>query len=120
MGAPDGGLGPGDLVRCSGSLPRASFRDRIDAAVAGGFDGLSLWARQVERATALEGLSETEMRTAVADAGLRIGEVDAVIDVLGDPETCRRPGDRETGCLRVAETFGARSVTVAESAGTPL
>ena len=33
-------LGAGDLVLCSGTLPRdATFRERIDAAVAGGFAG---------------------------------------------------------------------------------
>src|SRR3954464_1517367 len=39
-------LGPGELVLCSGSLAReATFRQRIDAAAAGGFSGISLWAR---------------------------------------------------------------------------
>src|SRR3954466_10710932 len=38
--------GPGDLVLCSGSLARAAtFHERVAAAVAGGFAGLSLWGR---------------------------------------------------------------------------
>ena len=37
-------LGAEDLVLCSGTLSRgASFRERIAAALAGGFSGISLW-----------------------------------------------------------------------------
>ena len=33
-------LGPDDLVLCAGTLQKASFRERVEAAVAGGFRGL--------------------------------------------------------------------------------
>jgi sugar phosphate isomerase/epimerase len=113
-------LGPGDLVLCSGSLPRATFRERAAAAAAGGFRGLSLWARQVERAAAVEGLSPDDMQAVLADAGVLVGEVEALIDVLGNPETPVRPSAREVACHRIADAFGARSLTVVEGEGAPL
>ena len=43
-------LGPDSLVLCSGTLPfDTSLSDRIEAAAAGGFDGLSLWVRDIDR-----------------------------------------------------------------------
>ena len=39
-------LGPADLVLCSGTLRRdVPFRERVEAAVAGGYAGVSLWGR---------------------------------------------------------------------------
>ena len=51
--APRVALGAGDLVLCSGTLPtNISFAERLQAATAGGFRAISLWARDYERARA--------------------------------------------------------------------
>ena len=62
-------LGPDSLVLCSGTLPfDTPLIDRIEAAVAGGFDGLSLWVRDIDRARA-DGLPLPRPRS--RSAGLR-------------------------------------------------
>jgi hypothetical protein len=49
------------LVLCAGTIPRASFRERVAAARAGGFDGISLRLGDYARARA-EGLSDADIR----------------------------------------------------------
>jgi sugar phosphate isomerase/epimerase len=112
-------IGPDDLVLSAGSLPRASFRDRVAAAVAGGFSGLSLWARQSERDRA-EGLDDVEMRGILADNDLVVTEIEAVSDVLGNPATVATAGPREATCYRIADALDARSLSLVEGAGPPL
>ena len=69
-------LDAGDLVLCSGTLARdTSFRERVVAAAAGGFTGLSLWGRDYRR-TRREGLTDADIRTLLADHGLSIAELD--------------------------------------------
>lgn len=120
MAAPRGrDLGPGDLVLSAGSLPRASFRERVAAAAAGGFRGVSLWVRQYERDRAA-GLSDAEMRALLDDHGLVVAELEAVADVLGAPATGSGPGARESACHRIAEALGARSITLVEGPGPRL
>src|SRR5437899_2396630 len=53
-------LGPGDLVLCSGTLPRHTpFADRVAAASGAGFTGLSMWGRDYAAARA-EGHSDAD------------------------------------------------------------
>src|SRR5262249_45771577 len=105
-------LGPDDLVLCAGSLPRASLVERLDAARAGGFRAISLWARAVEPVADLGAL--------LARRGVVVSEIEALSDVLADPETPRRPGPRETLCHAIADAVGARSVSIVEGPGPRL
>jgi sugar phosphate isomerase/epimerase len=69
-------LGPNDLVLCSGTLPRhTTFVDRVDAATAGGFAGISMWGRDYWAARR-EGHSDADIRARLADHGLAIAELD--------------------------------------------
>jgi sugar phosphate isomerase/epimerase len=69
-------LGAGDLVLCSGTLPRGvSFPTRIEAAKAGGFTGISLWGRDYQQARD-DGLSDADIRHLLADSGVEVGELD--------------------------------------------
>ena len=69
-------LGPNDLVLCSGTLPRGiSFAERLSAASAAGFDGISLWGRDYQAARE-EGLSDADMRAMLDSYGLAVGELD--------------------------------------------
>ena len=74
-------LSPEDLVLCAGTLQRASFRERVDAAVAGGFKGLSLFASDYRRAKE-DGLSDADMRSLLGDHDLQIAELDPLITWL--------------------------------------
>jgi sugar phosphate isomerase/epimerase len=75
-------LGPEDLVLCSGTLIEASFRDMIDAASAAGFQAVSLWVEDVERARD-EGLSPAEAKAYIEDRGLAVAELDPLLSWLG-------------------------------------
>jgi sugar phosphate isomerase/epimerase len=121
-------LGRGELVLCSGTLPRdISFRERVDAAAAAGFAGISMWGRDYARARR-DGHSDSEIRSIIDDAGLGVGEVDPVWWWL--------PGAAETGAsiagrhdsqdvfgfgpdelFRIAEVIGARSVNAVDIFG---
>jgi sugar phosphate isomerase/epimerase len=119
-------LGPEDLVLCSGTLPRATpFRQRLEAAAAGGYAGLSLWGRDYAAARA-EGYSDADMAALIADHGLAVGELDPAwwwtpgaasfsIPPELDPLDVFRFGEAEL--LRIAEAVGARSLNAAAVLG---
>ena len=69
-------LGAADTVLCSGTLGwEIPFRERVAAAAAGGFTGLSLWGRDHQDARD-EGLSDPDIRPLLADHGLSVAELD--------------------------------------------
>jgi len=119
-------LGPGDLVLCSGTLPRhATFRQRLDAAAAGGYAGLSLWGRDYAAARA-EGHSDADLRALIADHGLQVAEIDPAwwwtpgaasvsIPPELDPVDVFRFGESEL--MRIAGVVGARSLNAADVIG---
>ncbi|NUU26354.1 MAG: hypothetical protein HOV68_33360, partial [Streptomycetaceae bacterium] len=72
-------LGRDDLVLCAGTVLGSPFRERVEAAAAAGFRGITLWANDWQQALA-DGLSPADMRTLLADHGLEIGELDGVTD----------------------------------------
>jgi sugar phosphate isomerase/epimerase len=119
-------LGPGDLVLCSGTLPRhVPFGERVDAAMGGGYAGISLWGRDYWAARR-EGLSDAEIRIVLADHGLSVAEIDPAwwwlpgaaevsIPVEADTEEVFRYGADEL--LRLAEAVGARSLNAVDVFG---
>jgi sugar phosphate isomerase/epimerase len=121
-------LGPGDLVLCSGTLPRdVSFRTRAEAAAAGGFAGLSLWGRDYQRARD-DGLSDADIRTLLADHGLEVGELDPAWWWLPGAEAAGRslPAEFDTEdvfrfgsgeLFGIADAVGARSVNAVDVLG---
>lgn len=121
-------LGPDDLVLCSGTLPRdISFCDRVDAAVAGGFRGISLWGRDYERARA-DGLSDADVRGLLDDRGREVAELDpawwwlpgaADVHIPDDADTMHvfRYGEEEM--FAIADAVGARSLNATDVFGGP-
>jgi sugar phosphate isomerase/epimerase len=119
-------LGAVDAVLCSGTLPSAiSFRQRVAAAVAGGFSGISLWGRDYQGARD-EGLGDRDIRLLLADHGLSVGELDPAwwwlpgaseIDIPAehDQERIFRFGEPEL--FAVAEAVGARSLNAVDVFG---
>jgi sugar phosphate isomerase/epimerase len=119
-------LGPDDLVLCSGTLPRpATFAERLDAAEAGGFTGISLWGRDYWAARR-EGHTDADLRARLADRGLAVAEVDPAwwwtpgsIDrdalvAIDDMEIFRYAEDE---LFAIAEAVGARSVNAVDVFG---
>jgi sugar phosphate isomerase/epimerase len=118
-------LGPGDLVLCSGTLPRGvPFRERLAAAAAGGFAGISLWGRDY-RSARDEGLGDADIRALLADRGLAVAELDPAwwwlpgADLTIPPEA--DPEDvfwcREDDLFAIADAVGARSVNAVDVFG---
>jgi sugar phosphate isomerase/epimerase len=121
-------LGPTDLVLCSGTLPRdVSFRERVDAAVAGGFRGISLWGRDYERAQA-DGLRDADMRALLDDHGLVVAELDPAwwwlpgasdVHIPDDIDTMRVFRYGEPELFAIADATGARSLNATDVFGGP-
>ena len=92
-------LGPGAPVLTSSTLGNPPFRTLVEAAAAGGFEGLSLWpAHSYARARA-EGLSDADLRALLADHGLAVNDVDARVAWVGPgdpgPPYYEEPSERE-------------------------
>ncbi len=121
-----GPMGPDDLVLCSGTLPRGiPFADRLSAASAAGFTGVSLWGRDYAAARA-EGLSALDMRTMLADHDLVVGELDPAWGWLpGASDVHLAPGMDsedvfrfdEAALFEVADAVGGRSINAVDVFG---
>jgi sugar phosphate isomerase/epimerase len=118
-------LGPRDLVLCSGSFGwDAPLADRIRAASRAGFRGLSVWARDYERARAA-GLSDADLRSLLDDHGVEVAELDGVwawlpgadrsVPASEDPVGFFR--HREDALYRVADAIGGRSLNAIDAFG---
>jgi sugar phosphate isomerase/epimerase len=121
-------LGAGDTVLCSGTLGRgASFRQRVAAASAGGFSGISLWGRDYQSARN-EGLSDRDIRLLLADHALSVGELDpawwwppGASDIHIPPELDQEQifSFAEPELFAVADAVGARSLNAVDVFGGP-
>ncbi len=119
-------LGAQDLVLCSGTLRRGtSFHERISAALAGGFTGISLWGRDYRLARA-EGLDDSDLVAMIDHSGLRVAELDLVWSWLPGAADVRIPpalDDQdlfrfsEADLFTIAETVGARSINAVDVFG---
>jgi len=119
-------LGPDDLVLCSGTLSReVTFTDRLEAAVTGGFTGISLWGRDYERARS-ERWNDGDLCAMLADNGLSVAELDpawwwlpgaagVVIPREVDSENVFAFGEAEL--FGIADALGARSVNAVDVFG---
>jgi sugar phosphate isomerase/epimerase len=109
-------LGPNDLVLCSGTLRAASIAEKCDAAVAGGFSAITLWPTDVSRAQR-EGLALSDVKLLVADRGLAVADLDALLSWL--PGEAAPPGFAgEAEFYAIADGVGARSLNVVQGFGT--
>jgi sugar phosphate isomerase/epimerase len=114
-------LGRDDLVLCAGTVLGSAFRERVEAASAAGFRGITLWANDWHQALA-DGLSPADMRALLDDHGLEIGELDGVTDWI--PGGTHAEELRASGFLveqgvfwEMAEALGGRSLNVVEIMG---
>jgi sugar phosphate isomerase/epimerase len=108
-------LGPNDLVLCSGTLRAASLTEKCAAAVAGGFSALTLWPTDVARAKR-EGLSLVDVKRMIADHGLAVADLDALLVWLpGEPLPPNLPTEAEF--YEIADGVGARSLNAVQGFG---
>ena len=68
-------LDASSIVFCSGTLLGRPLADKIEAAVAGGFDGITLFPQDVQDAHAA-GWSDAEIGRRISDAGLQVEALD--------------------------------------------
>jgi len=111
-------LGPGDLVLCGGTLRAADLVGLCEAARAGGFQGVSPWPEQVERARAA-GHGDAELRARLTDAGLEIAELDPLLRWLPGEDVPPGFADEAT-FYALADALGARTLNVAQGFGATL
>ena len=71
------------LLLCAGTLPRANFAERVEAARSAGFDAISLFPQQYLQATMKERLTPADMREILVAAGIALDEVDPLLDWFG-------------------------------------
>jgi sugar phosphate isomerase/epimerase len=116
-----------DLVLCAGTLLESSLKERLPAAQAAGFTGVSLWLADVFRARG-EGMSDTDIRALIDDHGLEVAELDCLTSWLpgsGPPpdapfevDDAIRANDEEF--FAVANAIGGRSLNIAEIWGSAI
>lgn len=106
------------LVFCSPPLAQVPLFERVAAAAAAGFDGLSLQPGDVWALEA-QGMAASDIRARIADAGLAVAELDCTANWMPRQQTagCSVPELaellRSLDARRVVETaarIGARSV----------
>lgn len=112
-------LGHHDLVLCAGTIPGASFGERVSVAGAAGFAGISLRVSDYVRARDAEGLTDGDMRAVLDAHGVAVAE----LEVLSDWRPGARIGRtqaRADEVFAIAAALGARSLSVVEGPGAPL
>ncbi len=120
-------LGPEDLVLCAGTIPRASFAERVTAAAEAGFSGISLFLSDYQAARA-SGLSDADMRARLAHHGLEIAELDPLMNWIPGTDLGFEANQQGTAFFQhteaefyaVADALGARSLNAVAFTDAPL
>ena len=118
MSAPPS-LGADDLVLCAGTLAATPLEERIPAAAAAGFRGMSLFLDDLEGART-RGHADADIRARLADHGLSIAELDPLMTWTPGTELGKSGFLRwqEPDFYAAAAAVGARSINaVAFGAG---
>jgi sugar phosphate isomerase/epimerase len=95
-------LGRNDLVVTGSTLGNPPFRELVEAALAGGFAGLSIFPSEIYRPARDAGLKPSEMRSMLEDHGVVVNDVDPLI-CTGDPKDDGAGGMGEAAEARIFE-----------------
>jgi sugar phosphate isomerase/epimerase len=114
-------LNSDDLIFCASNLLHASLVDKIVAASAGGFRGISLWPSDYHGARA-SGMSDEEIRILLDDHGIEIADLDTLVTWLpgSAPSPDLSARDRLNFAagidefFEIAENLGAQSINLAQ------
>ena len=114
-------LGPNDLVITGATLGNPPYRAIIEAAAAGGFDGVSISPTRAYLAAKEAGLTPAEMRAIAEANGVVVNDVDAVAVWTGsDRPTTHGPPASEDLVYEAGEALGATFVNVVFGSDGPL
>lgn len=112
-------LGPDDLVVTGSTLGHPPFRQLVEAAAAGGFQGLSLWPRESYQPARADGLDDADLRALLADHGLVVNDVDALVCWVGGGEPAMTAAS-ERELFEAGEALGACRLNVVMMADGPV
>jgi sugar phosphate isomerase/epimerase len=99
----------GDLLVLSAhTVPHATWAERLDAAVAGGFGAISLRLADIRAARAER--SDADLRADLVDHGLVVAEVDVLWEWALGGERGERSRRAEAGLVDAAVAVGARTL----------
>jgi sugar phosphate isomerase/epimerase len=120
-------LNSDDLIFCASNLLHAPLEDKVAAAAAGDFRGISLWPSDYHGARD-SGMSDRDIRTLLDDHGLEIADLDTLVTWLpgSSPSPNLAAKDRLNFAagmdefFEIAEALGARSINLAQGTGPPL
>ncbi len=116
-----GTLGPNDLVITGATLGNPPYRAIIEAAAAGGFDGVSISPTRAYLAAKEGGMKATEMRAIAEANGVVVNDVDAVAVWTGsDRPSTHGPPASEDLVYEAGEALGATFVNVVFGSDGPL
>jgi sugar phosphate isomerase/epimerase len=107
-----------DLVLCSGTVRKLGLVDTARVASRAGFDGISVYLREV-RAALAEGWTLDRLRTLLDDLNLDVAELDGELDWLPGGEGSR-PKPSIAEAVEVATALRARSLSAIETDGRVL
>jgi sugar phosphate isomerase/epimerase len=93
------------LLLSAGTIPTATFVERVEAARRAGFDAISLFPQQYLDARKREKLSVADMRRILSDNCISLDEVDPLLDWFGPTQT-----RSEALIFEIAQALGARSI----------
>ncbi len=103
------------LMLCAGTIAKARFRERVQAAAEAGFDSISLFPENYLNARKREELRINDMQEILAEHNVKLQEVDPLLGWFGDNAS------RSEGLIfEIADAFGAHSVNVAPGAAPNL
>lgn len=104
------------LVLSAGTVPEASFADRVTAAAQNGYAGIGLRMRDYRRALE-ESRQDAELRAMLADSDVEVVELEVVWDWAETGERGRRSRDKEAELYRMADAVGGRHLIANSSLG---
>ena len=116
-------LGPDSLVFNTTNILGGGIREIVKAAVSGGYDAISIWPQDVERAKS-DKLDLTDIRRLLEDNGLVVSDVDPLL--AWSPLVFPKPGEAmielapEDVFYEIGEALDARSINVVQGFGATL
>ncbi|MCY3647790.1 MAG: sugar phosphate isomerase/epimerase [Chloroflexi bacterium] len=102
-------LTPADLVLCLGAVGTATFDERVRAARANGFAGLSMWMSHYDEARA-EGLSNAEMRAILDREGVVLAMLEYITAWAEGPANRDAIEEETARICGIAEELGSDTV----------
>lgn len=111
-------LGPSDLVFCSATLIMTPLEQKVAAAAAGGFTGISFWVHDYEDARS-RGHSDEALRQLIADHGLTVAGIDCLLDWIPGDAVPDYPMFKATErqLYQAADALGGNWINIAQAFG---